>query len=245
MVRNARGFDLGQATYTFRVHMARADRELQTVTVPAGSGSTSVTLSEALPRGGLVAWEATATGTTGSVVSETATLEAPPVACLSRRGRFAKSVVEWFVPRCSLAQNIYSDPQEVLGPPNAGGEGPDMYHGFMSLGYGGHVTVDMESCTVDEPGADVRIYQSVSGEPVTLYAAGRPDGPYVLIRSQKPCGNDLPGVFSNFCDFDLAAAGLDEARYFKVEDGELYPCPGDTVTEGADIDAVEIIHMKP
>lgn len=244
-VRNARGYDLGQASYAFRLHMAKADRELLAVTVPAGSGTTSVTLSEPLPRGGPVAWEVTASGAAGEVVSETATFEPPPVECLSTRGPYAKSVVDWFVPACSLAQNIYNDPLDVLGPPDAGGEGPNMYYGFMSLGDGGHVTVDMEICAVDEPGADIRVYQSVSGEPVTLYAAGRPKGPFVLVRSRKPCGNDLAGVFSNFCDFDLASAGLDEARYLRVEDGELYPCPGDTVTEGADIDAVEVIHRKP
>jgi hypothetical protein len=243
-VRNARGFDAGQASYTFRLHMARAERELTTITVPAGSGSTSVTPPDPLPRGGLVAWEATASATAGSVVSETATFESPAVTCL-QRGRYAKSVVEWSVPACSLSQNHYNDPSQVLGHPDAGGLAPDAYHGFLSLGFGEHVTVDMESCVVDLPGADVRVYQSVSGEPVTLYASGQPGGPFVLVRAQKPCGNDLDGVFSNFCDFDLAASGLDEARYLRVEDGELYPCPGDTVTEGADIDAVEILHLKP
>ena len=40
-------------------------------------------------------------------------------------------------------------------------------------------------------------------------------------------------------------AGLEEARYFRVEDGELFPCPGGTNSEGADIDAVEILNAKP
>jgi hypothetical protein len=32
----------------------------------------------------------------------------------------------------------------------------------------------------------------------------------------------------------------------KVEDGEIYPClAGGTVTEGADIDAIEILNKKP
>jgi hypothetical protein len=244
-VRNAQGFDLGQGTYTFRVRMARVDRELQTITVPAGSGSTSVTLPEPLPRGGLVAWEVTASGAAGSVVSETATLQSLAVVCLPGRGPYAKSVVEWSVPECSLNQNHYNDPNQVLGRPNAGGVGPDSFRGFMSLGNGGHVTVDMQSCAVNDPGVDVRVWQSVSGEAVTLYAGGQPDGPFVLVRAEKPCGFDVPGEFSNFCDFDLAETGLDEARYFRVEDGELYPCPGETVTEGADIDAVEIIHLAP
>ena len=45
-------------------------------------------------------------------------------------------------------------------------------------------------------------------------------------------------------DFDLGAAEIQEARYFRIQDGELFPCPGDTVTEGADIDAIEILHLK-
>ena len=51
--------------------------------------------------------------------------------------------------------------------------------------------------------------------------------------------------FVGYCDFDLANAEVQEARYFKVQDGERYPCPGDTPSEGADIDAVQILHVKP
>jgi hypothetical protein len=44
----------------------------------------------------------------------------------------------------------------------------------------------------------------------------------------------------------LRSGGLAEARYFKIEDGELYPClAGGTLTEGADIDAIEILNLKP
>ena len=55
-----------------------------------------------------------------------------------------QSVVDWWMPACSLARNRYNDPNEVLGPPDAvnlGGQ--DNYLGFMSLGQGGYVTVDM------------------------------------------------------------------------------------------------------
>ena len=99
---------------------------------------------------------------------------------------------------------------------------------------------------MDQPGDDVRVYQSVSSEPVTLYAASNPAGPWVLIAYREYCGDrSASGIFSNHCDFDLASAGIEETRYLKVEDGELYPCPGDTVTEGADIDAVQVLHLKP
>jgi hypothetical protein len=35
-----------------------------------------------------------------------------------------------------------------------------------------------------------------------------------------------------------------QARYVRVEDGELYPCPGDTVSEGADLDAVQTLGVS-
>lgn len=244
-VRNARGFDAGQAEYTFHVRSEAGTREIASVTVPAGRVATSATLTEPLPRSLTLQWNVTARGPSGDVASENASFRTVSVDCLSGRDPYAKSVLDWFVPACSLAQNIYNDPAAVLGPPDLSGHGPDMYHGFMSLGDEGYVTVDMEACAVDEPGDDVRVYQSVSKEPVTLYASGSPNGPFVLIESRKPCGILSGSVASHHCDFDLAKAELKEARYFKIEDGEHYPCPGDTVTEGADIDAIQVLHQKP
>ena len=108
------------------------------------------------------------------------------------------------------------------------------------------MTVDMEACAQDLPGPDVRVHQFVSQEFVTLYAGGSPNGPFQLLGYRVRCGNRVPGFPQRrTCDFDLGAAEVQEARYFKVEDGELYPfCPGDTPSEGADIDAVEILNLK-
>ena len=149
------------------------------------------------------------------------------------------------MPACSLARNRYVDPHEVLGPPDAvnlGGQ--DNYLGFISLGQGGYVTVDMGVTFADANGPDVRVYQTVSGagEPVTLYASTLPQGPFTLVGLRVPCGERSPGLFSNHCDFDLRAGGLAAARYLKVEDGEIFPClAAGSVTEGADIDAVELL----
>jgi hypothetical protein len=244
-VRNAAGYDAGQAQYTFRVLTRSGSREIASTTVPAGSHTTRVVFADALPRGMSLTWTVTAKSATAEVASATGAFKTVSVACLSGRDPYAKSVVEWHVPPCSLAEDIYNDPNAVLGPPDAGGTGPDHFFGFMSLGDDGHVTVDMETCAVDQPGEDVRVYQSVAREPVTLWAAGSPTGPFQLLQSRVPCGGRVPGVFSHDCEFDLADAEVDEARYFKIEDGENYPCPGDTVTEGADIDAIEVLHPKP
>lgn len=243
-VRNALNYDQGQATYTFRVTTVSGQREIASGAVPAGLGRTSAVFAAPLPRGMTLAWSVVAQAATSAVSSATATFRTVAVACQADRSPFAKSVVDSFLTACSLAHNKYNDPKEVLGPPDAGGTGPDMYFGFMSLGEGGYVTVDMESCAQDLPGDDVRVYQSVSQEPVTLFASGSPTGPFQQIGYRVRCGTRLPGTFSRYCDFDLGAAEVQEARYFRIQDGELFPCPGGTVTEGADIDAIEILHAK-
>jgi hypothetical protein len=159
---------------------------------------------------------------------------------------YAQSVVDWWMPACSLARNRYVDPNEVLGPPDAvnlGGQ--DNYLGFISLGQGGYVTVDTGVTFLDGDGPDVRVYQTTTGEAVTLYASASPQGPFTLVGLRVPCGVRSPGIFSNHCDFDLHDGGLASARYLKIEDGEIYPClAAGTVTEGADIDAVEILGAR-
>jgi hypothetical protein len=154
---------------------------------------------------------------------------------------YAQAVVDWWLPQCSLAHNRYNDPAEVLGPPDAVNfGGVDNYAGFMSLGQGGYVTVDMGATIGDGEGPDVRVFQTTSNEPVTVYASNAPDGPFALIGLRVPCGTRSPGLLSNHCDFDLHDGGVAAARYLKVEDGEIYPClAGGTLTEGADIDAVQ------
>jgi hypothetical protein len=157
-------------------------------------------------------------------------------------GRYAAAIIDWWISTCSAAYNGYNDPAPVVGAPDALRFGKDDYTGIMSLGQGGYVTVDMGASVVDHAGPDFRVYQTTSLEPVTLYAADNPNGPFTLVGLQRECGTRIPHLLSGYCDFDLAEAGLKSARYLKIEDGEIYPCAaGDTITEGADIDAVEIL----
>jgi hypothetical protein len=242
-VRNAEGFDAGQADYTFWVVVDSTSRHVAALTVPAGRSTTSMQFPYPLVRGATLAWFVTAVDTAGNeTASVRATFRLPPVECGQTSDPYAKGVEDFWVPAVCLAQNIYNDPEEALGPPDAGGSGPDNFFGFVSLGNGGWVDVDMTACAVDGPGNDVRVFQSVGREEVTLLASSNPEGPWVLLDYRLPCGNRNPGTFSRRCDFDLADAGLEAARYFRVQDGELFPCPGDTVSEGADIDAVEILN---
>jgi hypothetical protein len=158
-------------------------------------------------------------------------------------GEFAEAVVDFWLPQCSLDNNDYDDPNEVLGVPDAarpGGPGGS-FVGFMSLGQGGWVIVDLGRSVADHAGPDFRVYQTASAEPVSVYGASAPDGPFALIALRRECGGEVPG-FSNGCDFDLAEGGLSSVRYLKIEDGELFPCLlSGTDNEGADIDAVELL----
>ena len=247
-VQNARGFNTPAATYTFAVLTRSGGRELATVTVNAGRGTTSATFPAPLPRGMTLSWRVSATGATGQVASSTATFTGPPVECLTVAGAYGKAVVEWFLPACSLRRNRYNEPDDTLGPPNAAriSSSPFVGTGFMSLGEKGHVTIDMRGCFVDGPGDDLRVYQTVSSEPVTVYVAGSASGPWVSIGDREPCGvRSGGGVFSNHCTFDLATGEVSEARYVRVEDGEHYPCEqGETDSEGADLDAVEMLNRR-
>jgi hypothetical protein len=159
---------------------------------------------------------------------------------------YGRAVVDWWLPECSRTRNTgHNDPQESLGPPNVLNLGGGRFRGLISLGQGGYVTLELGEPATDGPGADIRVFQAVSNEPVTLYAAATAEGPFALVGLRRSCGVRPPsgGVFSNHCDFDLRDAGLSLARFVKVEDGEIYPClAGGTLTEGADLDAVQALN---
>jgi hypothetical protein len=249
-VRNAMGYDQGAATYTFELANASGAMVIATVSAPAGRGTTSAAFTDPLPRGLVLSWRAVARSAAGSeVASARLTFRPPGVDCVAGRDPYAKRVIDLFLTNCSRRRNSYNDPGEVLGPPDAARISSDPFvgTGFLSLGEKGHVDVDMEVCATDTPGGDIRVWQTVSNEPVTLYVAGRPEGPYLLIGDRVRCGTRLGGgPFSGYCDFDLADGEIQEARYLRVEDGEHFPCQeADTDTEGADIDAVQVLHLKP
>lgn len=157
---------------------------------------------------------------------------------------YGRAVVDWWLPECSRNRNGYNDPQEAVGPPDAANTGGrDLYRGLISLGQGGYVTLELGEPAADGPGADIRVFQTTTNEPVTLYASASAQGPFVLVGLRRSCGVRTQGIFSNHCDFDLRDAGLALARYVKVEDGEIYPClAGGTLTEGADLDAVQTLN---
>jgi len=175
--------------------------------------------------------------------SPSPTPTATPDPCASAPSAYGKAVNDSWIPACSLAQDIYNDPEKALGPPDAGGSGPNNFTGFVSLGFGGRVTVDLGGCITDQAGPDLRVFQAVSGEPVSVYVSLYPEGPFTLVEARKGCGEPFSGI-RRYCDFDIASGGATRARYVRVEDGELFPCPGDTVSEGADLDAVQALGVS-
>ena len=169
-----------------------------------------------------------------------------PTPCAPATSPYAVAVAQWWIPASSLAQNIYNDPQQALGAPNVGGFGPSDYTGFVSLGFGGHVTVDLGGCVTDVAGNDLRIYQAVSSEPLSVYVSTSPEGPFTLLPPFfQDCGIRVPGNrLMGYCEFDLASAAVQKARYVRVEDGEIFPCPCGTESEGADLDAVQALAIS-
>jgi hypothetical protein len=243
-VRNAAGYDLGQAQYTFEIVTQGRGARVAEATTPATQTTTSVTFAAPLPRGMNLAWRVVARNATASVSSAATPFRTPAITCLGTRDGYAHRVIDARLPFCPRSPNIYDDTEEVLGPPDTVEVGAGRYTGFVSLGDRGYVTVDMEACAQDASGPDVRVFQAVGAEPVSLYAGGTPTGPWVLVEARKPCDVRHPGGggIIKFCDFDLAAAEVALARYFRVEDGEHGACAdAGTDSEGADIDAVQIL----
>lgn len=120
------------------------------------------------------------------------------------------------------------------------------FHGFVSLGVNGSVVLFMGSCIQDLPGADLTVYQSVSREAVEVQVSQSVDGPFVSL-GMKDCV-DPPPLFSGFCEFDLAGSGLNNVRIVKVIDREVFSfpdaaCDNAGPSPGADIDAVQVVHI--
>lgn len=134
--------------------------------------------------------------------------------------------------------NLYTDPKEALWNPNYRAR-LDLtaplevsYSGFVSLGPGGHIIIEMGVDVIDGPGADIAVYQAVSDEETGVYVADNLSSPFRFLGSQR-CG--FP------CRFDLNGSGYTQIRYVMVQDQSFPTCYD---TAGSDIDAVEALNYK-
>jgi len=250
VVRNAQGFDAGQASYDFVVLGADSDAVIaQVASVPAGASQTSAPVPQPLVRGVGYRWKAVAHA--GGRTSESAPAEFQiGIPCdTATSDPWAKAVVDAFFTQCTLRTNraIFLDPRNALGPPDARGGGQnglENYSGIVSLGQNGFIVLDMGVCFEDRAGPEVRVFQFIDDEPVTVRVSGSPGGPWTLLGTKR-CGDGGLPYNSNHCDFDLAGSGLKAGRYVMVEDAENFPCDqAGTRTEGADIDAVEALNIR-
>jgi hypothetical protein len=168
-----------------------------------------------------------------------------PSGCSGSNGVYATEVVSTNL-GC-IPTNAFTNADELLGAPNASATGPGKteYQGFVSLGVNGSVTAFMGSCIQDLPGADIRVYQSVSREAVEVQVSQSKDGPFVSLGFED-C-NDPPPFFQGFCEFDLAGSGLNNVRFVRVIDRETITFPGAEcdntgMSPGADVDAIQVVH---
>jgi len=142
--------------------------------------------------------------------------------------------------------NRYTDPSEALGPPNAGQfpPGSGNYYGFVSLGIDGSIMLRMAMPITDGPGVDIRVYQSVSNEPLEVWVSPSMTDEFVSLGI-KNCGK-RGGRFAQYCQFDIKDSGYQVIRYVFIKDKQRVQFPGIYCyeTAGADIDAVQGLYTN-
>lgn len=142
--------------------------------------------------------------------------------------------------------NRYTDPSEALGPPNAGEFPPQSlnYYGFVSLGIDGSILLRMGMPVADGPGADIRVYQSVSNEPLEVWVTPSMTDEFVSLGI-KNCGKHGTH-FGQYCEFDIKNSGYQVIRYVFIKDKQRTQIPDIYCyeTAGADIDAVQGLYTN-
>ncbi len=109
---------------------------------------------------------------------------------------------------------------DALGPPDGQ---------WFSLGKNGWTVLDAGEAFVDGPGPDLTVYEAGSDgdEGYTLYVGNAFNGPWVSL-----------GTASGTASFDLASAGVAQARYLYVKDDNVGSAS--VPNPGFDLDAIEI-----
>lgn len=182
--------------------------------------------------------------------------------------RFVKRVVS-FTPGKGATFGQDEMPGVVMGPPVGTGElqgGTDV----VSLGVGGEIVVELGVDAIDEPGADLIVFENAfyaSGNPaavwkelgeVSVSADGQqwatfPCEPKSLAESRCAGWHPVYSAPENGLSafepavaggdaFDLADVGVARARYVRIRDLTVAPTPP---AAGFDLDAVAVIHPAP
>ncbi|MBL3655663.1 T9SS type A sorting domain-containing protein [Fulvivirga sediminis] len=106
---------------------------------------------------------------------------------------------------------IRSNPDKALGEPLE-----NFYYNFVSLGFGGEITLELDNYMYDLEGNDFRVYESSFG-PLELPCFIYPEKAEVFVSED---GNEFyrVGTTCQNGDFDLANAGVKRAKFIRVKD---------------------------
>ena len=132
----------------------------------------------------------------------------------------------------------FTNTQNVLGAPqNSDAAGAVNY---VSLGFGGEITVMLSNRLANGTGADVRVVETTfSTSPCSRY----PEKADVFV-SQDGCNFVFVGQTCQDGSFDLAGTGLDWVRYVKIHDVSVVTLPfqNDVLANGFDLDGIQCIN---
>lgn len=123
-----------------------------------------------------------------------------------------------------------SDASAALGQPDAS----NATGGFVSLGVGGSITIGFGGAVYDEPGNDIRIWEtSYSGD-----VCGSGDDEFAEIElSQDGINFAYVGTICRDGEVDIAVTGLEYVSVIRITNSALTGTP-----DGYDVDGVEAIH---
>lgn len=133
-----------------------------------------------------------------------------------------------------------SNPNDALGPNDTSGNHPDVPFptGFVSLGFGGTITLHFPDGIDDGPGNDIRIYEGTSGqypdEQVKVEVS--PNGFDWITVDVDPSSVTFDGSVE--IDLDGDAPVVYYVRITDISDPDIHSATADAY----DLDAVEAIH---
>ncbi|ELR73904.1 Chitinase [Fulvivirga imtechensis AK7] len=130
---------------------------------------------------------------------------------------------------------LRSDPGKALGQPLE-----NYYFNFVSLGFGGEITLELDNYMYDLEGNEFKVFESTFG-PLNIPCYWYPEKAEILASADGTAFTSL-GTTCLDGEFDLAAGGLKKAKYIKIVDvSEARNFLGNA--DGYDLDG--IYNLKP
>jgi photosystem II stability/assembly factor-like uncharacterized protein len=125
------------------------------------------------------------------------------------------------------ASTCCNNSDAILGPPDFNA---DALSGFLSLGVGGSVTAEfVDNLALDGPGADIDIIGDPANDEQVRVEVSTDGTTYKSF-----------GLVGERVQIDLAAVGLDSARFVRITDDGNEPLRG--VSPGAEVDAIQALN---